>query len=201
VSNAFDIEPARGDVGRDQDIDLSGLQLRHSALTLRLLQIAVERCSCKPAGLQFLRKLNGRLLGAHEHEHGIEGLYFENASQRVELVHAAYDPIALADVGRRGRLALDGDFLRSAQVSLCDALDLRRHRRAEKRDLALLGRLARIESIASTNPICNISSASSSTTKRTPFKDKVPRSRWSITRPGVPTMTCVPLFRACSCGM
>jgi hypothetical protein len=47
----------------------------------------------------------------------------------------------------------------------------------------------------------SISSASSSTTKRNVSRLSVPRSRWSMIRPGVPTMTCVPRLSAFNCGV
>jgi len=188
-ANAFDIEPARGDVGRDQDIDLSGLQ----CATVR------SRCDCCRSPLSaaaanrgpaVLRKLNGRLLGAHEHSMASKD---STSRMRVNASSCACRLRPNSAGGCRSPLVvlLLMVFLRSAQCRCAMRLDLRRHRRAEKRDLALLGRLAQDRINCVDKPICNISSASSSTTKRTPFKDKVPRSRWSITRPGVPTMTCV----------
>ena len=45
-------------------------------------------------------------------------------------------------------------------------------------------------------PMSSISSASSSTAKRTCERSMVPRARWSMTRPGVPTITWAPLSKA-----
>ena len=36
VADALDVEAARGDVGRDEDVDLAGLQARDRAFALRL---------------------------------------------------------------------------------------------------------------------------------------------------------------------
>ena len=55
-------------------------------------------------------------------------------------------------------------------------------------------------STSSMKPIRSISSASSSTSMRSADRSSEPRSRWSITRPGVPTTTCTPRFSALSCG-
>ena len=49
--------------------------------------------------------------------------------------------------------------------------------------------------MASMNPICSISSASSRTRKLNASSGSVPRFIWSMTRPGVPTITCAPRFR------
>jgi hypothetical protein len=92
--------------------------------------------AAKPRACSLLGQLLGGQLGAREHDHRVERLGLEDAGQRVELVHAADQPVALADV-RRGRgLALDGDLHRIAQVGLGDAPDLRRHGRREQRHLA-----------------------------------------------------------------
>jgi hypothetical protein len=72
--------------------------------------------------------------------HRLERLGFQDPGQRVELVHAADQPITLADVRGRGGGRLDRDFDRIAQVGLGDAADLRRHGGREQRDLARLGR-------------------------------------------------------------
>ncbi len=51
---------------------------------------------------------------------------------------------------------------------------------------------ARIVSTSSAKPILSISSASSSTRKRSWRRSRVPFSRWSMMRPGVPTTMCTP---------
>ena len=65
---------------------------------------------------------------------------------------------------------------------------------------ALGGVAARIFSTSSMKPMRSISSASSSTTKSTLPSCRLPRSMWSMTRPGVPTMTVAPPCSALSCG-
>ncbi len=111
------------------------------AFALLLLHVAVQRRCGEAAGLEPLGELHRRLLGAGEHQHRVEGLGFEDTRERVELVHAAHDPVALADVRGRAGLALDRDLDRLAQVLLRDATDRRGHRRGEERDLARRGRL------------------------------------------------------------
>ena len=56
----------------------------------------------------------------------------------------------------------------------------------------LSGVSARIVSTSSAKPIFSISSASSSTRKRSSDRSRVPFSRWSMIRPGVPTTTWTP---------
>ena len=49
---------------------------------------------------------------------------------------------------------------------------------------------------SSMKPMRSISSASSSTRQRSSSMRRLPRSMWSITRPGVPTITWAPFFSA-----
>ena len=56
-----------------------------------------------------------------------------------------------------------------------------------------------IVSTSSANPIFSISSASSNTIKSAWFNRKVPRFKWSIIRPGVPTSISNPLRKALVC--
>ena len=58
---------------------------------------------------------------------------------------------------------------------------------------------ARIVSTSSAKPMLSISSASSSTRKRSSLRSSVPFSRWSMIRPGVPTTMCTPRRSALSC--
>ena len=62
------------------------------------------------------------------------------------------------------------------------------------------GASVRIRSTSSAKPIRSISSASSSTRKRSPASVRVRRSRWSMIRPGVPTTTWAPAASAAFCG-
>ncbi|OUE08531.1 hypothetical protein CMsap09_06260 [Clavibacter michiganensis] len=62
-----------------------------------------------------------------------------------------------------------------------------------------LGVSARIVSTSSAKPIFSISSASSSTRNFSCDRSRVPLSRWSMMRPGVPTTTCTPRRSADSC--
>ncbi|WP_449425448.1 hypothetical protein [Rhodanobacter lindaniclasticus] len=69
-------------------------------------------------------------------DHRVERLGLEDARQRVQLVHAADEPVALVDVRRGGGGGLDGDLDRVLQVALRDLADRHRHGRREQRDLA-----------------------------------------------------------------
>ena len=136
VADALHVQPARGHVGGHQHIQLAVLELGDGAFALLLLHVAVDRRSGHPARLQLAGQLLGGGLGAGEHDHRVERLGFENAGQRIELVQATDEPVALADVGRRGGPGGDVDLGRITQVGLGDAPDRRRHGRREQRHLA-----------------------------------------------------------------
>ena len=80
---------------------LPGFQPRDGAFALLLRNVAVQRRGAEAARLEPLGKLGGLELGAHEDQHGVEALRFEHPRQRIELVHAAHEPVALADLRRR----------------------------------------------------------------------------------------------------
>ena len=137
MGDALDIQPARCDIGRDHDVDPAALEVGDRAFALRLHDIAVERRGGEAARLELLDELHRRLLGAREHQHRIEGFDLEQARQRIKLVDARHQPVALADVGGGRGLGADGDLARVAQMLLRDALDLRRQRGREQGDLPL----------------------------------------------------------------
>ena len=60
VADALDVEAARGDVGRHDDVDLAGLEPRDRALALRLRDVAVERLDREAARLEPLGQLRRR---------------------------------------------------------------------------------------------------------------------------------------------
>ena len=74
-----------------------------------------SRCDCgmsplsggggEAARLELFGEFHRGLLGAREHQHAVEGLGLEDACQRIQLVHAAHQPVALADVGGGAGLA------------------------------------------------------------------------------------------------
>ncbi len=64
---------------------------------------------------------------------------------------------------------------------------------AEKRPICLgSGTESRMNSMSSMKPMSSMVSASSRTTYLTLLRSRLPRLRWSIILPGVPTTTCTP---------
>ncbi len=60
----MDIDPAGGNVGRDQDIGLTGAETAHDTVALRLRKIAMQRFRREAAGQQRLAELIDTQLGA-----------------------------------------------------------------------------------------------------------------------------------------
>ncbi len=74
---------------------------------LLLRDVAVQRGGAEAARFELLRQVVRFQFRAHEDEHGVEAFHLEHAGERVELVHAAHHPAALADLRRGARLVLD----------------------------------------------------------------------------------------------
>src|SRR5580693_8612940 len=107
MRNPLNIQPACSDVGRHYDVDLTRLEGVYRALALLLRNISVQGRGIEPTRLQTIRQIDRLELRPHENQHAVESLGLENARQRVELVEPADEPVALPDVGRGARLALD----------------------------------------------------------------------------------------------
>ena len=129
MRHTFDIQAAGRDVGSDQDIEAPIAQPLHSALALRLGDIAIQRLGGESAGTELFRKFYRLGLGAHKNNQAVESLGLEDAGQGVELVKPLDRPVTLADVLRRGGLRGDPDPLRCAQVAFGYCTDSVRHRR------------------------------------------------------------------------
>ena len=141
MTNAFDVQAAGGHIGGDHDIDLTGFESRNGALALGLGNVAVEWSGGKTACFEFFGEFDRRLLGAGEYQHAVEGFGLEYPRQRVQLVHAADDPVPLTDVGRGAGLALDRYFDRRAQMFRRDAANRGGDGGGEQRHLPLWRRL------------------------------------------------------------
>ncbi len=139
VADALDVETTRGDVGGDENVERTVLELVDRALALGLHDVAVDRGRGETAGAQPLGQILGGLLRAHEDDHRLEGLDLEDTGQRVELALVGDEDPPLGDVRRRRRLRLDGDFLRILEVLLRQPADRARHGRGEQRDLLGVG--------------------------------------------------------------
>jgi hypothetical protein len=69
VADARDVDPARGDVGRDEDLGAAVLELVERAFALRLALVAVDRVGGNAALGELLHHAVGAVLGAGEDQH------------------------------------------------------------------------------------------------------------------------------------
>ena len=140
VRDVLDVEPARRDVGRDEDVEGTVAETVHHAVALVLRHAAVQRCGVVAVAGELLGKVLD--LAARPGEDQRRGRVFEveDAPERGRLVRAAHDVGDLPHAGGGAalpRLRLDRDPDRLVEVALGDAGDLRRDRRGEE------GRLTR----------------------------------------------------------
>ena len=142
VRDPVDVETARSHVGGHEDVDLTVLQLRDGALTLRLGDVAVDGSCREPARPQPLRQVFGGLLGAYEHDHRVELLDFEDTGQRVQFALVRDLEIPLRDVRRGPGLGLHRDLDRVLEVLLRQPADRLGHGGREQRHLLGLRRIA-----------------------------------------------------------
>ena len=150
MRDVLHVEPARGDVGRDQQVGSVRAELLHHAVALLLREAAVQRLGTVSARVQRLGDLIHLCARAAEHDGGLRLLHVEDAAERGHLMCARDDVRHLADLRRLSRLehlAVDPDNQWVPQVLLGDRGDARRQRRREQRDLFLCrcGRENRLE--------------------------------------------------------
>ena len=141
MTDPFDIEAAGCDIGRDQDVDLSVLELGDRALALDLPDVAVDRHCREPSRPQFLRQRLGLVLRPDEHDHPVKVLDLKNPGERLDLLRVGHHHVALRGVGRRGRLAGNRDLQRVVEIALGEFADRGGHGRGEQRHALVRGRV------------------------------------------------------------
>ena len=109
VGDVVDVDAARGDIRRDQDVLLARLEGGHRALALLLVEVAVHGDGVEAAVVELLDELRGGALGAGEDDGLAAALGLQDAGDDLVLVEAvrAVDDVldvrlreALVGVGR-----------------------------------------------------------------------------------------------------
>ena len=145
VRDAVDVDAARGDVGRDERVDLAGLEARERALALALRLVAVHRDGVDAVRAEPLDEPVGAALGAHEDER-------EVALGVAARPTSASTLRSCVDASRSGARRSAGGVDRSGacswrarvgRVGRGDAADLALERRREEQRLAVGGQSAR----------------------------------------------------------
>ena len=138
VREMLDVESARRDIGRNQQVAFCGAKKSHDAVALLLHHAAVERFGAVSVSTaRFDERFHFEPRPAeHERRHRI--FHVENPLERGRLLSPADDVGHLPHAGHlawRGFFAGDGDARRLLQVAFRNRQDARRHRRREQRGL------------------------------------------------------------------
>ena len=131
-----DVEPARRDVGRDEDAALAGAERAQAHLALDLALVAVDARRGQVVAQQVVLELVGAALGLDKHER--QALDRVDAvEQRLALLVALHVLDVLRDQVGRAADAPDGQEDVVVQKVGGEALDLLGERRGEEHRLAL----------------------------------------------------------------
>ncbi|MNZ97188.1 hypothetical protein D3C78_1164140 [compost metagenome] len=123
MSDARNVQATSGNVGRHNDVQTAILEGVDHALTLVLGNVTVQRSGFVAFGFQGAGQVQGRLLGAHEHDQGVEIFHFQQAENGRSLLVSVNQQVSLLDRGNGLGLALNLDVLRIAQVAFGDGTD------------------------------------------------------------------------------
>src|SRR6185312_9019029 len=134
VRDPVHVDPPRRDIGRNESIDLSGLEARQRAVALSLGLIAMDRHDLEAVRLEALDEPVGAALGAHENHRPL-AVPRELLDQRLDALLVAHLDEAVLDasglVAARGAVLVEDG---SGGVALGEiARDALERRREEQR--------------------------------------------------------------------
>ncbi len=137
VADALDIEPACGNVGGDEDVDVARLEAFELAQPLGLLHVTMDLPCLEAAAREALGEIAHRRLAVREDQRRAHVVGLEQLAQRVPLAARGRLDDCLLDreIGRRGTRNLDLLGVREEFVG--ELLDRRGHRRREEQRLAV----------------------------------------------------------------
>src|SRR5689334_4815520 len=148
MREAADVESARGDVRRDEQLRSAVTKALHNAIALFLRETAVECLRAVTATDERLRQLVDFGARAAKDDGRCRALHIEHATKRGDLVLTRHDVSDLPDARRAPRgddLARDAYADGLVEMMLGDLGDARRDRRREERGLTLFGK--RVENL------------------------------------------------------
>ncbi|RMM56937.1 hypothetical protein ALQ76_05462 [Pseudomonas syringae pv. atrofaciens] len=137
VSDTRNVKTTGSNVGRHNDVQTAILEGFDNALALVLGDVAVQCGSLVAFGFKGAGQIQGRLLGADEHDQGIEVFDFQQAQYSRGLLVSVNQQVSLFDRGNSLGLGLDLDVLRITQMALSDGTD--RLRQSSREQYGLLG--------------------------------------------------------------
>ena len=123
VSDTWNIKTTCRYVGRHNDVQTAILERVDNALTLVLGNVTVQRSSFVAFGFKGAGQIQGRLLGANEHDQGVEIFNFQQAQYSRGLLVSVNQQVSLFDRGNGLSLGLDLHVLRIAQMAFGNGTD------------------------------------------------------------------------------
>lgn len=110
VGNPWNIQATGGDIGSNDDVFLAALEIFNRLFALALVQVSAQGRHSMATGGQFFRQHRGFCFCAHENDSGVEGFYFQDAGQGIELTLGIDWKYELRNTLNRAGLALDFYF-------------------------------------------------------------------------------------------
>ena len=201
VRQPLDVEPARRDVGRDEQVDLAVAKARHDTVALALFHAAVQRLGAVTVRVEHLHQRIDLEAGAAEDQRRVGILRLEHALERRRLVRAGDDVGDLADARQLCPAASRAMARRVGFFRCRSAIDRMRAGIVAEKSAVWRSRgvASRMASRSSAKPMSSISSASSRIRTSSWPSFSVPRLMWSSARPGVATTTWAPRSSARIC--
>ncbi|RMV19309.1 hypothetical protein ALP17_05437 [Pseudomonas savastanoi] len=123
VGDTRNVKTTGSNVGRYNDVQTAILEGIDNALALVLSDVTVQCSSLVAFGFKGACQVQGRLLGADEHDQGVEVFDFQQAQYSGGLLVSVNQQVSLLDRGNGLGLGLDLDVLRIAQMALGDGTD------------------------------------------------------------------------------
>ena len=142
VENHFkvvDVEAARGDVGRDKELEAAPLEFFHHLCALALGDVAMQAVHRVAARGEDLGEFIDHDLGGAENDAVAEIVEVDQAGEGLDLGSAVHLEVDLVHLGRVLRQRLDLHPRGVGGVALDELLDRRRHGGREKQRLAAGG--------------------------------------------------------------
>ena len=138
VANAIDVQTARGNVSRNQHIQLARLELINGSLANFLRHVAVQSDRRDPFANQLFGNRDGRVFGFCEHDHAIGFFGFQNTLEHSHFVAWRNKQRSLPNRISSHRLLFNRDLGRFVQILLGDLANRLWQRRREQSNLAFL---------------------------------------------------------------
>ena len=137
MADAGDVDPARGDVGRDQNLHFARFERGERAFALGLRLVAVDCPGRDAGGFELAHNLVRAVLGAAEHECAFDRLRPQNRRQKRDFLRLVDHRYALVDPIDRRRGRSHRHFGGIGEIAIGKFLDRPRHGRREKQGLPL----------------------------------------------------------------